>query len=314
MKRQNRIRQAMVGALVMLGSAMYMHAQEAASPPPPPEAIGGQIFFTRMAEGPGGKVVTGAPYSAQAITETAQTLADGNKIRHQTTAKLYRDSQGRTRREETLGNLGPWAAAETHPQQLITINDPVADVNYILNPAQRSAFKMSGRKGNVGYMALNKGSASVPPPGEGPDVVFMSGSEVPPPPPVDASEGGKSSVFIQKQVLLNEGKGQAGTTESLGTQNIEGVEASGTRTTVTIPAGQIGNEQPMKIVTERWYSPLLQMVVQSKRSDPRLGVTTYRLTNISLDEPSPDLFQLPADYTIKDGPATFKLTKPAANQ
>ncbi len=311
MGRQKLFKQATVAALVLLGGAWGLHAQEAPPPPSPPAGVGGHIFFTHMTEGPGGKVVTEAPYSAQAITETTQTLADGNKIHQQTTAKVCRDSQGRTRREETLGNLGPWSAAETHPQQLITINDPVADVSYILNPAQHMAFKMPARKGSVGYMAFRKGGAGAPPPGEGADVMFMSTPGVPVPPPVDGPEAGKGAVFVQKQAFVSEGKGHEGITESLGTQIIESVEATGTRTTLTIPVGQIGNEQPLKIVTERWYSPLLQMVVKSTRSDPRLGVTTYRLTNINLDEPSPDLFQLPADYTLKEGPATFKLAKPA---
>ena len=91
--------------------------------------------------------------------------------------------------------------------------------------------------------------------------------------------------------------------EELGKQIIEGVEADGTRTTVTIPAGEIGNERPIEIVSERWYSPELQMVIMTKHSDPRSGETTYRLTNISRTEPAKSLFEVPADYTLKaDGP------------
>lgn len=92
-------------------------------------------------------------------------------------------------------------------------------------------------------------------------------------------------------------------TESLGRQTIEGIPADGTRTTRTIPAGQIGNEQPLQIVTETWYSPDLQMVLLSKRSDPRSGDTVTRLSNISRAEPPRTLFEAPADYKITDGPA-----------
>ena len=120
--------------------------------------------------------------------------------------------------------------------------------------------------------------------------------------------------YVRTERFMGEEKNQAGTTESLGKEMMEGVEATGTRTTITIPAGRVGNEQPLKIVTERWYSPVLQMVVMSKRSDPRSGETTYRLTNINLDEPAPDLFQVPADYTLKEGPATFKVAKPPTSQ
>jgi hypothetical protein len=90
------------------------------------------------------------------------------------------------------------------------------------------------------------------------------------------------------------------THESLGKQTVEGVEAEGTRNTITIPAGTIGNERAIQIVSERWYSPELQAVVMTKHSDPRFGETTYRLTNISRGEPDHSLFELPAGYTITD--------------
>ena len=90
--------------------------------------------------------------------------------------------------------------------------------------------------------------------------------------------------------------------EQLGKQNIEGVEAEGTRTTVTIAAGEIGNERPIEIVSERWYSPELQLVVMTRHSDPRTGETTYKLTNINRSEPAKSLFEVPSDYTVKEGP------------
>lgn len=91
------------------------------------------------------------------------------------------------------------------------------------------------------------------------------------------------------------------TTASLGTQTIEGISAEGTRYTRTIPAGAIGNEKPIEIVTERWYSPDLQTVVMTKRSDPRMGDGIFQLTNIQRQEPDPALFQVPPDYTVKAG-------------
>ena len=90
-------------------------------------------------------------------------------------------------------------------------------------------------------------------------------------------------------------------TEKLEARNVEGVQAEGTRITTTIPAGDIGNEQPIQIVDERWYSPELQVVVMTRHSDPRFGETTYRLTSIQRGEPSPALFQVPSDYAVKEG-------------
>jgi hypothetical protein len=89
-------------------------------------------------------------------------------------------------------------------------------------------------------------------------------------------------------------------TDSLGSKTLEGVTAEGTRTTITIPAGQEGNEQAMQTVIESWYSPDLQTVVLSKRSDPRTGETVTRYTNISRTEPQHSLFEVPGDYKISD--------------
>ena len=97
-------------------------------------------------------------------------------------------------------------------------------------------------------------------------------------------------------------EGGSAQTEPLGSQMIEGVQAEGTRTTMTIPAGRIGNDKPIQVVTERWFSNQLQAVVLSTRSDPRVGQTVYRLTNITQTEPAAALFQVPSEYTIQDGP------------
>jgi hypothetical protein len=88
--------------------------------------------------------------------------------------------------------------------------------------------------------------------------------------------------------------------ESLGTQTMEGVEVEGTRYTTTIPAGEIGNELPINIVTEKWYSQELRQVIFLKTTDPRFGETVYRLTNISRNNPDRSLFDIPSDYTIKE--------------
>ena len=102
-------------------------------------------------------------------------------------------------------------------------------------------------------------------------------------------------------------------TEQLGVQNIEGVDAEGTRTVTTIPAGDIGNERPIEIVYERWYSRELQMVVMSKQSDPRFGEQTYRITNLVRSEPDPSLFAVPTGYRVVSEPSSvYRLTAPRA--
>jgi hypothetical protein len=105
------------------------------------------------------------------------------------------------------------------------------------------------------------------------------------------------------------------TTEDLGEQILEGVLARGSRETHTIPAGAIGNERPIDIVMERWYSDELQAEVLRRNIDPRFGETTYQLVNVVLGEPSADLFVVPESYELQTGPSRFefKLQRPGTD-
>jgi hypothetical protein len=87
-------------------------------------------------------------------------------------------------------------------------------------------------------------------------------------------------------------------TTSLGTQTIQGVPCTGTQTVRTIPAGQIGNDQAITITTQRWYSADLQLTLQSKRNDPRMGEVDSQFQNVSRTAPDPTLFQVPSSYTV----------------
>jgi TonB family protein len=296
--------------------------------PPPP---GDNFIFVASEMNADGKLVKGAPYSAQAVTETTQTLGDGNRIINKSTATIYRDSEGRTRREQTLRVMGPFATAG-EPPQTIFINDPVAGVNYALDTRSKVAHKMPPMRfefklrseGVGGGIGIGTGGApgvgvraGGPPPGMSGPMVFErtappAGMVVGGPPPGMPGEG-TTRVFERSVTPPPAGEGgmvfqwqgpreDNARNESLGKQAIEGVEAEGTRKTVEIPVGEIGNERPIEIVFERWYSPELQVVVMTKHSDPRFGETTYRLMNINRSEPARELFEVPADYTVKAPP------------
>lgn len=272
------------------------------APPPPPDAN----FVFMASESFGGKTVKGAPYSAEAVTESIQTLADGNRIINRSTSSLYRDSEGRTRREQSLKGLGIFGGAGEEPTQTIFISDPVAGVTYSLDSKSHTArkglpftFEFARKpgetiEGRTFEFKVAPGAAA----GAGGNVIMTA--PLPAPGPgvrVPHPEVGASTfVFRSKSANSNEVK------EQLGKQNVEGVEAEGTRTTITIPAGEIGNERAIEIVSERWYSPELQLVVMTRHSDPRFGETTYKLTNINRTEPAKSLFEVPAGYTIKEGP------------
>jgi hypothetical protein len=236
------------------------------------------------------KTVKGAPYAADAVTETTQMLSDGNRITRKSNATIYRDSEGRTRREETMAAIGPWASAGDAPQHIF-IHDPVANLSYILDPQTHTAHKLM----IVREMFAGKTAANVK---QGAVMIRQGGtlSEAPPEAKAGLAVEGAFSVSAAKF------PGPGAKTQSLGKQTMEGVEAEGTRSTVTVAAGTIGNERPIDSISERWYSPELQTVVMSKRSDPRFGETVYRLINIRRGEQPPTLFEVPADYTLREDP------------
>ena len=271
--------------------------QEPGSAPRTPRPDGDTFTFVTSEMSFDGKLVKGAPYSAQAVTEMTQTLSDGNRIVNKSRAVLYRDSEGRTRREQTLRAIGPFAATGESPQTIF-INDPVTGVSYTLDVRTHVARKtqsfhweyktaapVGGEKGNVTTATARSSER-----GEGKGEAWTF--SIP-----RTSEGDVG------YAIAGSAKSKQVKTESLGLEQIEGVEAEGRRTTVTIAAGVIGNERPIEIVTERWYSPALQTIVMSRHSDPRFGETSYRLTNIDRSEPDKSLFEVPADYTIKGGGA-----------
>jgi hypothetical protein len=306
-----------------------------------------------------GKVVKGAPYSAMEINESTQMLADGTRIRNETKANVFRDSDGRMRRE--VGDF-------------VTIWDPVANVSYTLDTKNMKAFKSSmaepvfmrqpGMAGAAGFATASR--TMIAPPGmagsvgnvtvkDGMVTVTQDGQTRTFPMPANGewtsedgkmhamvrqSEGGPAGATVSNFVVRQDemtitkdgkmtsmplGHGEAvdqvfvagipaeagpakmmvrrfdgGKDEPLGEQTIEGVKSIGTRHTATIEAGAIGNDRPITTLTERWYSADLQTEVMTKRSDPRTGESSFKLTNINRSEPAAYLFQVPSGYSLND--------------
>lgn len=273
------------GAALLLGFGFAAGQEPADVVPPPPHGV-----FFAMEQGPGpgpfegamgehiemlglegvhpGKVVPGSPFSATAVSETTQTLGDGNRISRKTSTLLFRDSQGRFRKEMTTQGFGTLASEE--PRTFVIIHDPVAGNAFALEPAQKVAHPLpriaAGRWADKGALSEDRSA-------------------------------------LKERMMQRKAKSDLDVqTEDLGKQTIEGLVAQGTRRTRTIPAGKIGNEKSITIVSETWYSPDLQLVVMRKHSDPRFGETTYTLSNIQRKEPDASLFSVPSDYTIRQGP------------
>lgn len=240
-------------------------------------------FFARS----GGEVIKGAPYTAESVNEHTQVLADGNRIKHTNKTVFARDSEGRTRRETTIEGLGPVGKTE-EPVVSIFIDDPVAKVQYTLDSSRKVAMKSKADGG--ADIRFAPGTAG--PNGRSEDVMFER--------KIVTSHAGavqKVEARIEMRANVHDSKLKK---EDLGTRTIEGVSAKGTRTTMTIPAGEVGNERPMEVVTETWYSDEIKAVVLTKHSDPRSGEMVTRLSNVKLGNPTRSLFEPPADYKIEE--------------
>ena len=244
---------------------------------PMPDRAKIEFFSSELVAG--GEVITGAPYTANAVTESTQTLADGNHIVDKSSSFVARDSQGRTRREMTLHRIGTLDI--NSPKTTYFINDPVTHTQYVVTGNEATKIVRSEGSWNQGLPIITTRR-------------------------IEQNGAVRESTIETKRALTEKvlaGKWEEASRdvkrEDLGTQVIEGVSAEGKRETVTIPAGQIGNERPIEIVTEIWTSPELHTVILRRHSDPRMGETVFRLTDIKRAEPDASLFQPPAGAKIK---------------
>lgn len=249
----------------------------AQAPPPPPHdmMITGPMGGHMGGEFGEGKTVTGAPLSGTLIVTRDTTLADGNKIHNESQTKVYRDAVGRVRREMGVDLATP--ATGRVKRNIVIIIDPVLGKRYVLNPDNRIAHEMPahgpGHNKDGGVHVSNMEG----PDGTGAVSIATGGPDGP------GGPGGPGSV----------------SKEQLGTKAVNGVQAEGVRVTRTIPAETMGNEKPMVVVTERWYSPELQMVVMTVHTDPMMGTVTSKLVNVTQAAPDASLFQVPSDYTVE---------------
>jgi hypothetical protein len=333
--------------LALAAGALLVLRMAAAQPPgagAPPQAGQPSVFFMTNAApvmpfggavdilaGEGhvtGQVVTGKPYTADSITESTQTLADGNRITHRNDARIDRDAQGRTRRAQTLNDLGAWQTAN-EPVTMITINDPVAGVSYFLDPVARTARQLRpltiATNSRLTWEAAVPG-IPVPPPavGVGDVTVMVRGVNAGEAPAgTEALESGSIEVVAEDFIGVTPSAAAGGrifapamaarplpfvapgsrVDEDLGEQVLEGMLVRGHRQTQTIPAGALGNERPIEIVAEEWYAADIEAVVLRRNYDPRFGETVYRLVNVVRAEPSPDLFLVPQGYELQDDAA-----------
>ena len=285
-------------------------------------------MIARSATASGPLVVVGKPFSATEERKTFQKLGDGTELASSESNQLFRDGQGRTRVEQVCQD-----------KTVVGILDPVGRFFVQLDPVAKTARKTAIPEGattggisisacgisrSFGFSNSNQPRVSVQSAsamlGEvltargGRGGATMEPRSAPPTPAVAvgaARGGGGGGGGRGGAVAMAVPNTQPPVNEELGAMTQNGVLAMGTRSNVTIPAGRIGNNRDIHIVTERWFSNDLQMLIKSVNSDPRFGENTYQVVNVSQSEPNPSLFQIPSDYTIIDNSPVHNEVLPA---
>jgi hypothetical protein len=300
--------------LALACAALAAAPRAVAQPAPEPamQLMGGpmrhDILFMAGAQLEQERVVQGAPYCADAVHETVQPLADGNRIVQKQASRQCRDGQGRTRQEITTPD----------GRVRVYLRDPVAREAWMLDAQRKLAVRLGGQRGAVG------GNVE---PGMWERVVgwghemrdrvkqtLRFGADAPPAPmPGEPGRGPSLMGGLPPPIALHArllGPRGPGVTTMLPGETIEGLRADGKRTVWTIEAGKIGNEKPITIVNEVWSSPELGITLKSRDVDPVVGEDSFAVRNVARGEPEAQLFRVPAEFAKVAPPQLPMRAKP----
>ena len=262
-----------MGLLATGGSLCAQHAPSA--PPPPPGEAGADMMFEAMGPGLGGPpdMIEFVEFEGSVDSKTVSGAPFTASFSKETTQVL---ADGNRIQRTTTGSLARDSQGRTRRDMTLPAigpwaasGKPAPHVTFINDPVAGAQYSLDANR-KIARKIPSRGNRGNFPKGD---------------------HAGKFATERKNET----------TTTSLGTQTIAGVTAEGTRTTRTIPAGEIGNEKPIVITFEKWYSPDLQETVMTKRSDPRTGDTVFQLTGVQRLEPAATMFQVPPDYTVKQG-------------
>ncbi|HEY3767290.1 MAG TPA: hypothetical protein VGN44_01345 [Candidatus Angelobacter sp.] len=272
--------------IIALFSVAFLHAQPTDKPVSDSNVTIRSSIPQRIATGLSASLNTfyapagplGQPFSADTVEETDQTLADGNHIHRESHGKIFRDSQGRTRTEFDTMNLVTGTSSITH----VFIMDPVEGRTISLDLELKAAIinHFKSHSANAGSGTTAKPSVSM------------------------AAAPNRATALAASTGYVGGGLAELGkrSSEDIGTMTVEGFTVTGTRTLLTMPAGSMGNDKPIITTIEHWYSPDLKMVLLNSSENPESGKNLYKLINIHSGNPDPLLFQVPADFEVKENP------------
>ena len=308
---------------------------------PPPISISSAMLG--VSSPLGAKAATGKPMFAEIVTEHHQSFTDGNRISHSTNSSIYRDAEGRIRRESQLSLTG--MPADISTSTFITIVDHQVGYGYVLDPQEMVAHRyelngpgpsyvarLSAQGNGNGVLSPDpKRSAEKPRPATSSteDASASSaashwrmqgfsprhprsatnpsapggGSANPAPNQINSGFLSPDSAATAPPMRIDQPFLAAPNpvrTENLGEQTILGFRALGTRVITTLTAGQIGNDRPINIVSEQWFSPELELVMRSLHRDPWAGEFTTSVTKVSRGDQPAVLFVVPDRYKVID--------------
>jgi hypothetical protein len=239
-------------ALTALAMSTAVLVATAQAPPHPgrfegPGGVGGpgpgSFEFGGLVGGFGGKVTTGKPFQATFTITRTEVLPD-NSITNATSGTIARDADGDTYRDVKFPAIGPWATSG--PQEFVYLRDVKALMQYIVNKTKGTYQAFAIRE----HHPLGDG---------GPGREHRKGPE-----------------HDSNNVVVSDNSTATYTDPATGTK----YTVDDKKITRTIPAGEIGNANPIVIVSERWYSADLDLVLETSHSDPRFGTSVYQLSSI----------------------------------
>jgi hypothetical protein len=315
----NRIRSTL-SAAALLAMSSYAFAQ-----PTPPDMqgqmLGGpmrhDLLFVAGMQLEQERVVQGAPYCADAVHETVQQLADGNRIVQKQSSRQCRDGQGRTRQEVTTRN----------GRVNVFLRDPVAKEAWMLDGDRKLAVRIDAPRQPLApiepkmWERMKEWSYEMR--DHLKEKLHMHPPEPPMPSPVPPTApmplepvriamhpgpvGDILPISLHPRLLGPRGPG---TTTMMPNETIEGLRADGKRTVWTIEAGRIGNEKPITITNEVWSSPDLGITLRTRDVDPVIGEASYSVRNVVRGEPDAQLFRVPAEFAKVSPPDLMSRRKP----
>ncbi len=284
-------------------SAALVSAQDTVNTAPAAQSKA--LVIAELAAASSRNAVKNSPLSAEEVNESVQTLADGNRIVRNSTGKFYRNGEGRVRREMS-GGVGGMMGSLYSTGNGVSIVNPAIGQKYTLDTNQKTAQVYSYTPSLT--IATAEGKAVTEKYKVHLDELKAQKGELKALAPLAMTTMGFGGHPATISGSYSFNSKYETNTEDLGTRDFEGVLAEGSRRTTSIPAGAVGNERPIEIVYERWFSKELGLVVYSKNSDPRFGEQTYKMTNMVRAEPDPSLFSLPTGYKLLREPkAAYKL-------